>query len=145
MRVYAEAVYGVPPEQVVGSAGATKYGYDRDGRPTLIEEPKLLLNDNDAGKPEGIHFMIGRRPKAAFGNSLGDREMLEYVEAGEGDRLVMLILHDDPRREYAYGPAQDLPASTVGTFPQSLYDEAAKQGWLVVSMRRDWLRIFPFE
>ena len=90
MRVYAEQVYGIPPEQVVGTAGGTKYGYDKDGKPFLTKEPKLLLNDNNAGKPEGIHLMIGRRPYAAFGNSTGDRQMLEYTKAGDGARLTML-------------------------------------------------------
>ena len=87
VRVYAEQVYGIPPEQVVGTAGGTKYGYDKDGKPFLTKEPKLLLNDNNAGKPEGIHLMIGRRPYAAFGNSTGDRQMLEYTGAGDGARL----------------------------------------------------------
>ena len=82
VRVYAEQTYGIPPEQVVGSVGGTKYGYDKDGSPFLTKEPKLLLNDNNAGKPEGIHMMIGRRPCAAFGNSPGDRQMLEYTKAG---------------------------------------------------------------
>ena len=77
VRVYSEQVYGIPPEQVVGTAGGTKYGYDKDGKPFLTKEPKLLLNDNNAGKPEGIHLMIGRRPHAAFGNSTGDQQMLE--------------------------------------------------------------------
>ncbi len=145
VRVYAEEVYGIPPEQVVGSAGATKYSYDKDGRPILTKEPRLLLNDNNAGKPESIHLMIGRRPYAAFGNSTGDRQMLEYTKAGEGARLCMLVLHDDAVREYAYGPAQGLPATKVGTFTQSLYDEAQKDGWLVISMKKDWKRIFSFE
>ena len=105
VRVYAEKVYGIPPEQVVGTAGGTKYGYGKDGKPFLTKEPKLLLNDNNAGKPEGIHLMIGRRPYAAFGNSTGDRQMLEYTKAGGGARLTMLVLHDDAAREYAYGPA----------------------------------------
>ena len=87
VRVYAEKVYGIPPEQVVGTAGGTKYGYGKDGKPFLTKEPKLLLNDNNAGKPEGIHLMIGRRPYAAFGNSTGDRQMLEYTGAGDGARL----------------------------------------------------------
>ncbi len=124
VRVYSEQVYGIPPEQVVGSAGATKYGYGKDGKPMLTKEPKLLLNDNNAGKPEGIHFMIGRRPFAAFGNSTGDRQMLEYTKAGDDARLAMLVLHDDATREYAYGPAQGLPDTKGGTFPQVLYDEA---------------------
>ena len=128
VRVYSERVYGIPPEQVVGTAGGTKYGYDKDGKPFLTKEPKLLLNDNNAGKPEGIHLMIGRRPYAAFGNSTGDRQMLEYTGAGDGARLMMLVLHDDAKREYAYGPAQGLPDTKVGTFTQALYDEAKKQG-----------------
>jgi phosphoglycolate phosphatase-like HAD superfamily hydrolase len=145
VRVYSEATYGIPPEQVVGTAGGTKYGYSKDGKPFLTKEPKLLLKDNNAGKPEGIHLMIGRRPYAAFGNSTGDRQMLEYTKAGDGARLAMLILHDDAKREYAYGPAVGLPATRVGTFPQALYDQAKKQGWVVISMKNDWKRIFSFE
>src|SRR6266511_2369389 len=109
VRQYAEATYGIPPEQVVGSAGETKYGYDKDGKPFLTKEPKMLLNDNNAGKTEGIHLMIGRRPYAAFGNTSGDQQMLEYTKAGNGARLSMLVLHDDAKREYAYGPATGLP------------------------------------
>jgi phosphoglycolate phosphatase-like HAD superfamily hydrolase len=145
VRVYSQRVYGVPPEQVVGSALGTKYGYDKAGKPFLTKEPKLLLNDDNAGKPEGIHLEIGRRPQAAFGNSTGDRQMLEYTKAGEGARLSMLVLHDDAKREYAYGPARGLPDTKVGTFPQSLYDEAKKDGWFVVSMKNDWKRIFAFD
>jgi phosphoglycolate phosphatase-like HAD superfamily hydrolase len=145
VRVYAEKVYGIPPEQVVGSAGGIKYGYAKDGKPFLTKEPKLLLNDNNAGKVEGIHLMIGRRPYAAFGNSPGDREMLEYTQAGGGARLSMLVLHDDAAREYAYGPAAGLPDSKVGTFTPALYDEAKKNGWTVISMKNDWKRIFAFE
>ncbi|MGO9831861.1 MAG: HAD family hydrolase [Myxococcaceae bacterium] len=145
VRVYAEQVYGIPPEQVVGTAGATKYTYAKDGRPELRKEPKLVLNDNDAGKPEGIHLVIGRRPYAAFGNSTGDQQMLEYTGAGEGARLEMLVLHDDVVREYAYGPAQGLKATKVGTFTQALYDEAQKKGWTVISMKKDWKRIFAFD
>ena len=145
VREYAEEVYGIPPEQVVGTMGGTKYGYDKEGKPFLTKEPKLLLNDNDAGKPEGIHLMIGRRPYAAFGNSTGDSEMLEYTKAGDGTRLAMLVLHDDAEREYAYGPAQDLPDTKVGTFTQDLYDQAKKGGWTVISMKNDWKHIFAFE
>jgi len=126
VRVYSEQTYGIPPEQVVGSALGTKYGYDKDGKPIITKEPKLLLNDDNAGKPEGIHLMIGRRPVAAFGNSTGDQQMLEYTKAGEGARLSMLVLHDDQTREYAYGPAQGLPNTKVGIFPQALYDKAQK-------------------
>ena len=145
VRIYAERVYGIPPEQVVGTAGATSYSYGKDGKPFLTKEPKLLLNDDKAGKPEGIHLMIGRRPVAAFGNSTGDREMLEYTKAGSGARLSMIVLHDDATREYAYGPAQGLPDSKVGTFTQALYDEATKNGWTVISMKNDWKRIFAFD
>ena len=145
VRVYSEQTYGIPPEQVVGSALGTKYGYDKAGKPIITKEPKLLLNDNNAGKPEGIHLMIGRRPYAAFGNSTGDQQMLEYTKAGAGARLAMLVLHDDAKREYAYGPAQELPATKVGTFTQALYDNAKKNGWTVISMKNDWKRIFAFE
>ena len=145
VRQYAEATYGIPPEQVVGSAGGTKFGYDKDGKPFLTKEPKMLVNDNNAGKPEGIHLMIGRRPYAAFGNTSGDQQMLEYTKAGDGVRLAMLVLHDDAKREYAYGPATGLPDTKVGTFTQALYDEAEKNGWTVISMKKDWKVIFPFE
>jgi hypothetical protein len=145
VRVYSGKVYGVPPEQIVGSAGTTSYGYGKDGKPVLTKDPKLLLNDNNAGKPEGIHEMIGRRPYAAFGNSTGDRQMLEYTKAGDGARLSMLLLHDDAVREYAYGPAQGLPETKVGTFTQALYDQAKKDGWFVISMKNDWKRIFSFD
>ncbi len=145
VRVYSEQTYGVPPEQVVGTAGGTSYGYDKAGKPFLTKEPKLLLNDDKAGKPEGIHLMIGRRPIAAFGNSDGDKQMLEYTKAGAGTRLPMLVMHDDATREYAYGPAQKLPATKVGTFTQALYDQAQKDGWVVISMKNDWKRVFAFD
>jgi phosphoserine phosphatase len=145
VRAYGEQIYGIPPEQVIGTAGETKYGYDKEGKPSLTKERKLLLNDNYAGKAEGIHLMIGRRPYAAFGNSTGDQQMLEYTGAGDGARLMMLVLHDDAQREYAYGPAQGLPDTKVGTFTQALYDEAKKDGWTVISMKNDWNRIFAFE
>jgi len=144
VRVFAEQVYGIPPEQIVGTAGGIIYGYARDGNPILTKDPRLLLNDNNAGKPEGIHLMIGRRPYAAFGNSTGDRQMLEYTHAGDGARLAMIVLHDDAKREYAYGPAQGLPDTKVGTFTQALYDEAKNKGWTVISMKDDWNRIFAF-
>jgi hypothetical protein len=145
VRAYSEQVYGIPREQVVGSVGGITYRYGKDGRPLLIKEPELLLNDDNAGKPEGIHIMIGRRPRFAFGNSVGDQQMLEYTNAGSGSRLALLLLHDDANREYAYGPAQGLPASKVGTFTQALYDEATKHGWIVVSMKNDWDRVLAFE
>jgi phosphoglycolate phosphatase-like HAD superfamily hydrolase len=145
VRVYSQRVYGIPPEQVVGTMGGTKFGYDKNGKPFLTKEPKLLLNDDKAGKPEGIHLMIGRRPHAAFGNSDGDREMLEYTGSGDGARLMMLVLHDDAQREYAYGPARGLPDTKVGAFSQALDAEAKKNGWTVISMKSDWKRIFAFD
>ena len=145
VRMYSEKVYGIPPEQIVGTAGGTSYRYAKEGKPFLMKEPKLLLNDDNAGKPEGIHLMIGRRPTAAFGNSTGDQQMLEYTGAGDGARLAMLLLHDDAKREYAYGPAQGLPKTRVGIFTQELYDEAKKKGWSVISMKNDWKKIFAFE
>ena len=144
VRAYSEEVYGIPPEQVVGTVGG-KVRLRQGGKPILTKEPSCCLNDNNAGKPEGIHLMIGRRPVVAFGNSTGDREMLEYTKAGDGARLAMLVLHDDAKREYAYGPARGLPDTKVGTFPQALYDEAKKKGWIVISMKNDWKRIFAFE
>jgi len=145
VRGYSQRVYGIPPEQVVGTAGGTKFIRDTDGKPFLMKEPKLLLNDDKAGKPEGIHLMIGRRPRAAFGNSIGDRDMLEYTGAGDGTRLMMLVLHDDAQREYAYGPARGLPDTRVGTFTPELDAEAKKNGWTVISMKGDWKRIFAFD
>jgi phosphoglycolate phosphatase-like HAD superfamily hydrolase len=145
VRVYAEQTYGIPPEQIVGTMGGTSYGYDANGKPVLTKDPKLLLNDNHAGKVEGIHLMIGRRPRAAFGNTPGDQQMLEYTKAGDGLRLAMLVLHDDATREYAYGPAQGLPDVKMGAFPQDYYDSAIKNGWIVISMKNDWKRIFAFE
>jgi phosphoglycolate phosphatase-like HAD superfamily hydrolase len=145
MRPWAEKVYGIPPEQVIGTAGATKFGYDKSGRPFLTKEPKMVLNDNNGGKAEGIQLMIGRRPHAAFGNTAGDQQMLEYTAAGDGARLMMLVLHDDAAREYAYGPATGLPDSRVGTFSQKLYDEAKTKGWTVISMKNDWKKIFAFD
>jgi phosphoglycolate phosphatase-like HAD superfamily hydrolase len=145
VRVYAEQVYGIPPAQVVGTASEVKYGYAANGTPVLTKEAHLLLKNDGPGKAEGIHLMIGQRPNAAFGNSTGDRQMLEYTKAGEGPRLAMLVLHDDAKREYAYGPADGLPDSKIGTFPQALDDEAKKQGWVVIRMKDDWKRIFAFE
>ena len=118
VRVFAEQVYGIPPEQVVGSMGGVSFSYASDGKPVLTKDPKLLLNDDHAGKPECIYLMIGRRPRAAFGNSIGDQQMLEYTKAGDGARLSMLVLHDDAQREYAYGPANGLPDSRSEPSPR---------------------------
>ncbi len=145
VRVYAEQTYGIPPQQVIGSAVQTEYTYNRQGQGILMRPPKLLLNNNFSGKPEDIYLFIGGHPQAAFGNSTGDQQMLEYTQAGGGASLEMLVLHDDAQREYAYGPAQGLPATGVGTFTQALYDEAKSKGWTVISMKNDWKRIFGFE
>ena len=142
--VYSERVYGIPPEQVVGSSIVTKYEV-RDGKPVLMREPKTFFIDDHAGKPIGINLFIGKRLYAAFGNSGGDREMLEWTQAGDGARLMMLVLHDDAEREYAYGPANGLPDTKVGTFSQSLMVEAENRGWVVISMKNDWKRNFPFD
>ena len=144
VRVYSERVYGIPPEQVVGSSIQTKYEY-KDGKPVLMREPKVFFIDDHAGKPIGINLFIGKRPYAAFGNSAGDREMLEWATAEKGPRIAMLVLHDDAKREYAYGPAQSLPKTAVGEFTQALYDEAKKKSWTVISMKNDWKVVYPFE
>jgi hypothetical protein len=144
MRPWTERVYGIPPEQVIGSSIKTNYEM-RDGKPVLVRLPEINFIDDQTGKPVGINEHIGRRPLAAFGNSTGDQEMLEYTKAGAGARLAVLVLHDDAKREYAYGPAQGLPDTKIGTFTQALYDSAQKQGWTVISMKSDWRRIFAFE
>jgi phosphoserine phosphatase len=142
MRPWTEQVYGIPPEQVVGSSIQTEFQM-RDGKPVLLRLPELNFNDDKADKPVGINQHIGRRPIAAFGNSRGDQEMLEYTQAGSGARFELLVFHDDAAREYAYGPAQGLPNVKLGAFTQAVYDEAQKEGWTVVSMKDDWKQVFP--
>ena len=144
VRVYSERVYGVPPEQVVGSSIVTKYD-DSSGKPVLMREPKVFFIDDGPGKAIGINLFIGKRPYAAFGNSGGDQQMLEWTQSGGGARLMMLVHHDDATREYAYGPGGGLPDTRVGTFSNALMTEANKSGWIVISMKDDWKRIFPFE
>jgi hypothetical protein len=139
MRPWTEKVYGIPPEQVVGSSIKTKYEM-RNGKPVLVRLPAIDFIDDKTGKPVGINSHIGRRPIAAFGNSDGDQQMLEWTQAGGSTRLMMLVHHDDAEREYAYG-AQ----SKIGTFSDSLMAEAKKNGWIVISMKNDWKRIFAFE
>ena len=109
--MYAQAVYGIPPEQVIGSAAKVKYEYGPEKKPQLLKLPAVLLLDDEGGKPEGINLVIGRRPYAAFGNSTGDQQMLEWTQAGDGARVMMLVHHDDAKREYAYGDK-----SLIGTF-----------------------------
>jgi hypothetical protein len=144
MRPWTEQVYGIPPEQVVGSSIKTKFEM-RDDKPVLVRMPELNFNNDRADKPVGINQHIGRRPIAAFGNSRGDQEMLEYTQGGSGTRFELLVLHDDATREYAYGPARGLPDVKLGVFPPALDEQAKKNGWTVVSMKNDWKRVFPFE
>ena len=144
MRPMTEEVYGVPPEEVVGSTIVTRYEF-RDGEPVLMRLPEIDFIDDEAGKPVGIHKFIGKRPIAAFGNSAGDREMLEWTGAGSSSHLGVLVFHDDAEREYAYGPANGLPDTDFGTFPPSLMEDAKEKDWVVVSMKDDWGRIFAFE
>jgi phosphoserine phosphatase len=139
MRPWAEKVYGVPPEQVVGSRIKTQYEM-RDGKPVLLRLAEVDFVDDKAGKPVGINAHIGRRPITAFGNSTGDQQMLEYTQGGPGARLMMLVHHDDAVREFAYGPD-----SQIGTFSDALMDEAKQRHWAVISMKDDWKRIFAFE
>jgi phosphoglycolate phosphatase-like HAD superfamily hydrolase len=136
VRAFSEDAYGIPPHQVIGSSFALTPG-DQDGRITLTREPRVDFVDDGPGKPVGIARHIGRRPIAAFGNSDGDWHMLRYTTEGSGRRLGMIIRHDDAAREYAYD--RD---SHVGRLARAL-DEAPQRGWLVVSMRDDWARIFP--
>ena len=144
MRPMTEEVYGIPPEQVIGSSIKTEFEM-RDGKPVLMRKPEINFIDDKTGKPVGINMYIGRRPIAAFGNSNGDLQMLQWTAAGEGPRLAMLVFHDDAKREYAYGPANGLPDSPFGTFSQSTMDEARKSGWNVVSMKDDWKQVFSFQ
>jgi phosphoglycolate phosphatase-like HAD superfamily hydrolase len=140
VRVFAETGYGVVPEQVIGSASKTKYEYGKNDQPMLVKLPEVLLIDDKVGKPEAINLIIGRRPLAAFGNSTGDQQMLEWTQGGGEGRLMLLVHHDDAKREYAYGPD-----SKVGTFTDALMNEANGRQWIVVSMKDDWKKIFPFE
>ena len=138
LRVFSEEVYGVPPEQVVGSSAKTRFEL-RQGRAVLVKLPELNSIDDKTGKPTNIHLHIGRRPILAVGNSDGDLQMLQYTAAGPGPRLMLLLHHDDADREYAYDRQ-----SRVGRLDTAL-DEAYWQGWLVVSVKHDFRRVFPFD
>ncbi len=138
MRIWAEKVYGIPPEQVIGSSIRTAYEM-RDGGPVLVRLPEMDFYDDKAGKPVGINARIGRRPIAAFGNSDGDQQMLQWTAAGGGARLMALIHHTDAVREWAYDRA-----SFAGRLDKAL-DEARARDWTVISMKDDWRRVFPFE
>jgi len=136
MRPWTERVYGIPPEQVVGSAGKLKLE-TRDGKPVLVKLPAIDFIDDKEGKPIGIQSRIGRRPIAAFGNSDGDLQMLQWAMAGEGARFALFVHHDDSQREYSYDRADRLQQFDKG------WDEAIAQGWTVVSMKDDWNTVFP--
>lgn len=138
MRPWAEQVYGIPPEQVVGSSVKTKFEL-RDGQPVLVRLPELNFNDDKGGKPVGINEHIGRRPVMAFGNSDGDLQMLQWTAAGTGARFALYVHHDDAAREYVYDREDALARLNKGL------DEAAAKGWTVVSMKNDWKTIFPVE
>lgn len=142
MRVWTEAAYGIPPEQVIGSSMKTKFEL-RDGKGVLLRLPQLNFNDDKGDKPVGINQHIGRRPIAAFGNSVGDQQMLEYTQSGSGARFELLVLHDDAAREFPYGPARGLPDVKYGYFTPALEEHAKKDGWTVVSMKDDWKSVFP--
>jgi len=139
MRPWTEKVYRIPPEQVVGSSIKMKYEM-RNGKPVLVRLAEINFIDDKTGKPVGINSHIGRRPIAAFGNSDGDRQMLEWTQAGGGARLMMLVYHDDAKREFEYGAK-----SHIGTFGDSLLEEANESGWTVISMKNDWKTVFAFE
>ncbi|MBI5364611.1 MAG: haloacid dehalogenase-like hydrolase [Planctomycetes bacterium] len=136
MRPWAETVYGIPPEQVIGSSIKTKFEL-RDGRPVLVRLPELNFLDDKAGKPVGIQQHIGRRPIAAFGNSDGDLEMLQWTAAGAGPRFCLFVHHTDEAREWAYDRT-----SHIGKLDKGL-DEAAAKGWTVVDMKQEWKGIYP--
>jgi len=136
MRPWTERVYGIPPEQVVGSSGKLKLEI-RDGKPVLIKLAEVDLIDDKEGKPVGIQSRIGRRPIAAFGNSDGDLQMLEWATAGSGARFALFVHHDDSAREFAYDRADKLQQFNKG------WDEAVAKGWTVVSMKDDWKTVFP--
>ena len=136
MRPWTEKVYGIPPEQVVGSTGGLKLEM-RDGSPVIMKLPTLVLNDDKEGKPVGIQRHIGRRPIAAFGNSDGDLQMLQWTAAGSGPRFCLYVHHTDAEREWAYDRK-----SHVGKLDKGL-DEAKSKGWTVVSMKDDWKTIYP--
>jgi haloacid dehalogenase-like hydrolase len=144
VRQWGERIYDVTPEQIIGSSIETRFEL-RDGKPVLMRLPQLNFNNDKAGKPVTIHQHIGRPPTAAFGNSVGDQQMLEYTLGSDGARFGLLVLHDDAAREYAYGPAQGLPTPALGAFTPALFEQAKKAGWTVVSMKDDWKQVFPFE
>jgi phosphoglycolate phosphatase-like HAD superfamily hydrolase len=141
MRPWADRVYGIPPEQVVGSSVKTQFGM-QDGKPVLMRLPQMNFNDNNGGKAVGINEHIGRRPVMAFGNTTGDQQMLQYTQGGSGARFELLVLHDDAARETAYGPARGLPNVPLAHFTPELDAYAQQNGWTVVSVKNDWKTIY---
>jgi phosphoglycolate phosphatase-like HAD superfamily hydrolase len=137
MRPWMERVYGIPPEQVIGSSGVVKFEGNSKGKPSLLKTPKIEFVDDGPGKPAGINRFIGRRPIFAFGNSDGDLQMLQWTMAGDGARFAGLVHHTDAEREYAYDRR-----SKIGKLDKAL-DEANVKGWTVVDMERDWKTVFP--
>ena len=142
MRSFAQHTFGVPPQQVIGTAYETSYEMGNDGAPVINIDKVMLVNDNNGGKAEDISLFIGRRPVAAFGNSTGDQQMLEWTGAGGRATLMMLVHHTDAEREYAYGPAGGLPNTGIGVFTDALLQEAIDKGWFVIDMKNDWKTIF---
>jgi phosphoserine phosphatase len=138
VRAYAERIYGIPRDQIVGSAAGTTFSYDSSGKATLTKDPKLLWINDKSAKPVEIYQAIGRRPVMAFGNGDGDQHMLEYAEGGDGARFLMLVHHDDAAREYATDAA-------MSVFSEGLMTQAKKRGWWVVSMKNDWKRMFAWQ
>jgi len=136
LRVVAEELYGVPPEQVIGSSVKTKYEV-RDGEPAIVRLPEIDVSDDKAGKPVGIHKFIGKRPIMAAGNSDGDFQMLEWTTSAPGVRLGLIVHHDDAEREFAYDRK-----SAFGKLGRGL-DEGPKRGWTIVSMKNDWRAVYP--
>jgi phosphoglycolate phosphatase-like HAD superfamily hydrolase len=139
MRPWVENVYGIPPEQVIGSSGVTKFQIGADGKPVLMKDAKVEFIDDGPGKPVGINRFIGRRPIFAFGNSDGDLQMLQWTSAGPGRRFAGIVHHTDAEREWAYDRK-----SHIGKLDKAL-DEASAKGWTVMDMKRDWKVIYPFQ
>lgn len=138
MRAWTEEVYGVPPEQVIGTTFTAEYQYNA-GKPVIMRMPKLAHNDDGPGKPVSIDAVIGRRPILAFGNSDGDQQMLQWTAAGDGKRFMGLVHHTDAQREWAYDRE-----SKIGKLDKAL-DEAQAQNWTVVDMAKEWVKIYPFD
>lgn len=139
IRAYADKIYGIPNQHIIGSATVTEYTY-RNNQPILMKTPKILLVSDGAGKPEALNLFINKKPIIAFGNSDSDEQMLEWTQSNPKKHLMLLVHHDDAKREYAYGPE-----AKVGRFSDNLMTKALKNNWQVISMQKDWKVIFPFQ